>query len=413
MFDNFIPEIMLCSIALFTLLLGLFCWQKVLASIAISLLAMLTGFVAYYDIAPYDLQYNIDNIVPWYKILLLLFTLFACVIWNKLSRAKAFEYIPLLLLHCLGGFVMISAIDFLSLFVGLELQALVSYILVTMGGDVKSSEAGIKYFCLGAAVTCILLFGISLIYGISASFNYSAFTNNILSSIGIILVILSLMFKLAAAPMHMWLADAYQGAPVFSLNVLASSNKFSALVALINILTNININFALLETLKNIFIVCGIFSVLVGSFGALWQNNFKRFLAYSGILDVAYVLFCLATQDYTLATIYISVYIFNVLALLGTMVYLKLDIENLSIPSLAGHILDCVFPQSIFYKGLFLVCVLSLMGLPPLPGFIIKYYAFSSIITHGYTTLAMLLAAASCLAAYYYLKFIRCAVNLR
>lgn len=400
---SFLPEVLLLSIALLTLLLGVFGFANSakLPIFSAILLSSLSGFMLIYD----------SGSITWLKILLLMFAVLALYLRQFSYTEQSFEYIPLLLFSCLAGFIIISAKDFLSLFMGLELQSLAAYILTGVLGKVShndkqsyyiSAEAGIKYFSLGAISSCLMLFGISLIYGINHSIGYSSLPVGKLESLAMILILLSFLFKLAAAPMQMWLPDVYQGSSIFSLNIFISVNKLSALIGLNNLLIHVFNQPGLLIIIDKLLIASMILSLFVGGFGALMQDNFKRFIAYSSIFDIAYVLLSLLCRNYQLSVVYLLIYTINLLALISAITYAKLDHDKLELKGFTGLL------KSRRFAGVGVIfCLFSLMGMPPLLGFIGKYYVIVDAFANGYNLLAFGFIVITLASSYYYLRVIK------
>jgi NADH-quinone oxidoreductase subunit N len=404
-----LPEILLLSIALIAQLLSLFFkissqnLVKVVSCLVVLILVSIVNSKIGWDGCSYDTSQFAHSIKGLLLYFWIISNIFFITTQRILNTNIDLEYVSLSLLSCLGGFIAISAMDLLTLFMGIELQALVSYILTSLyKRSSNSSEAGIKYFSLGAMSSCLMLLGISFIYGFNGSISYPELTGanlSIVSQFGAVLIVLGLLFKLSAAPMHFWSPDVYQGSPVFSLSMFISVNKLAALVALINLMISVFNNMQIINVVLQIAIVA---SLIIGSLGALMQTNFKRFIAYSGIFNVSYVLLALVIGQYDLAIFYLVVYIINAMVILGLLLAMNIDPDSLSIADLKGlYYIDKI--QTI-PLGLSL---LSLIGIPPFLGFVAKYYVLYTAVFNEYYYLALCASIVTVIAAYYYLRIIK------
>ena len=325
------------------------------------------------------------------------------------------EFVVLILFSVVGMLVMLSANDFLSLYLGLELQSLCLYILASFDRDnVLSSEAGLKYFVLGALASGILLYGISLIYGFSGTINFTAFSilydNSIENSvsigvlIGMMMVVVALSFKVAAVPFHMWAPDVYQGSPLPVTAFFAIVPKIAAITILARLLL---VHFDIwLDSWLQIITVLSIASMIIGALGAIKQNNIKRLLAYSAIGHVGYMLIGVATQNETgleALTIYMIVYgllsagIFALIVMTQTK-----GNENYELSILSG--LSKTHP---IIASSIATIMLSMAGIPPFAGFIAKFYIFIAAVKSGLYLLTVVGLLTSVASAYYYLKVIK------
>jgi NADH-quinone oxidoreductase subunit N len=336
------------------------------------------------------------------------------------------EFLALLMIATSGGMVLISANDFLTFYLGLELQALSLYLLAALNrNSAKSSEAGMKYFILGCLASGILLFGISMIYGLSGTTNFKALTDlyhpgngakieiPVGVMFGFVLVLTAMFFKIAAAPFHMWSPDVYEGAPTISVTFFATVAKFTAIIALLRLVSSLAIGWAGIE---KIFIFTALFSLAVGSFGAIFQKNFKRLLAYSSIGHVGFILLGMAKFDkesliacllYAVIYAVISVGSFGFLILMRSSDEEKAesDAENektFTTSSLSG--LAKTNPLMAFCLA---VLMLSSAGIPPLAGFFSKFYILTAAITHGFLLTAIFAILFSVISAYYYLRIVK------
>jgi len=380
--------------------------QKRLASISNILLIAIFGLYHFKDNVLFD-QF-INNIACIYG----LFLIASCALANLFfiytkNKDFAWEYLPLNLFNLLGGFVVISSDNLLTLFLGLEIQALVCYILCSFlhGSYPLASEASVKYFSLGAINTCIILFGISLIYGFVGSINYSVISSaelNLAARLGICLVILGLLFKLAAAPLHAWMLDVYRESSIFALSTFMSISKITALLALIILLRETMHSWPLERVVTPILQFSAALSLFVGCFGALKQENFKRSLAYNGVFNISYVLMSLSLLEYNLALMYFIVYAINSLLVLSILASSSIDVDNLEINHLSS--LKAISKSRAVYLG---ISILSFIGIPPLVGFSTKYYVLYSLFLNGRYILVLLGLLTTLVSSFYYLRIIK------
>lgn len=324
---------------------------------------------------------------------------------HEISR---YEYPLLMVLASLGMGIILSANDLMTLYMGIETLSLSSYVLAAFHRDsARSSEAGLKYFVLGALASGMLLYGSSLIYGFTGTTSFDGLAlagESVGAMFGMVLMIVGLAFKVSAAPMHIWTPDVYEGAPTPVVAFFSSAPKFASLVVFANVM------FTLFGTVIDqwqliIAIVAGL-SMIVGSLGGLTQTNIKRLLAYSSIANVGYALIAVAAGAafgapalITFATIYVvsSLGLFaGVLAMRrrGGMVE--------SIQELGG----LARRQPIFTIAM-TVLILSVAGLPPFGGFFGKYEVLRAGVDAGLIPLAIMLVIASVISLGYYLRLLK------
>ena len=362
-----------------------------------------------------DLIVN-DRLVVFLKSLVLLSGIVVLIISEKyrtLKKLYLFEYPVLILFSILGMLVMLSSNDFITLYLGLELQSLSLYVLAAIKKDsLKSSEAGLKYFILGALASGFFLFGVSLLFGITGTTTYTVLSNNILSVennsllliFSIILILSSIAFKLSIAPFHMWTPDVYEGAPTSVTAFFAVVPKIAAIGVLMRILYIALIDIHLIW--NQLILILGMLSIFVGAFGALLQINIKRLMAYSAISNIGYIFLALSLGSQIgleASLIYISVY---TVSTLGSFAFiLSMEKDNImlnNISSFAG-----LSKSNPFYAICFSIILLSLAGLPPLAGFIAKFYIFKAIIIADYLWIAVVGIMGSVISAYYYLNIVK------
>jgi NADH-quinone oxidoreductase subunit N len=306
--------------------------------------------------------------------------------------------------------IMISSNDLIVFYMGLELQSLGLYVLATFNRDqLKSSEAGLKYFVLSALSSGLLLYGCSLIYGFSGTTNFDIISNQLNSNdyaltFGIVFILVGLAFKISAVPFHMWAPDVYEGSPTTVTLFFTIVPKIAALTVFIRFLYVPFLN--LLEQWQMIIIFLSIASMLFGAVAAIGQTNIKRLVAYSSIGHVGYTLAGLATatnEGIQSSIIYISIYIVMNLALFSCLLMLKRkeqyyeDLEDLSGLSKNHPLLSISL----------LIILFSLAGIPPLAGFFAKFYIFKSVLEQSMYFLAIVGLLSTVVAAFYYLRIIK------
>ena len=330
------------------------------------------------------------------------------------------EFLALMMIATVGGLLMISANDLLLFYLGLELQALSLYLLASFNvKSAKSSEAGIKYFILGSLASGLLLFGISLIYGYSATTNFTLLQEFISKLkpeeipigivFGMVMVATAMFFKISAGPFHMWAPDVYQGAPTIVLAFFGTVVKFSVVMSLIFL--SLNISWIILS---KILLIVAITSIIVGSFGAIYQKNLKRLFAFSSITHIGFVLLALSPLDKSIFNSCIFYMIIYSIISLGTFSFLTImrspkEIENdetdektFDISSLAG--LAKTNPLMAFSLA---ILMFSTAGIPPLAGFFSKFYILKSAITFGLLPYAIIAVIFSAISAFYYLRIVK------
>ena len=332
--------------------------------------------------------------------------------WEGIDRP---EFHLLVMLAIVGMFVMISANDLLALYMGLELQSLPLYVIAAMRTNaIKSSEAGLKYFLLGALSSGLFLYGASLIYGFAGSTSYPQIAASLSIglpadmliglTVGMVFVLVGLAFKMSAAPFHMWTPDVYEGAPTPVTAFFAIIPKFVSMAALMAFTYQA---FGLMaEQWSQILIALSIASMLIGTMGALMQHNIKRMLAYSSISHVGYMLAGFSTampSGASAVMIYMSAYIFMTAGTFAILMSLRREGEPIEkFSDLAG--LSASHPQAA--AGL-MILMFSMAGIPPLAGFFCKWYIFLAVIEAGLIPLALIGVLTSVVGAFYYLRIIR------
>ncbi len=414
------PEIFISLSIMFLLILGVFKKKSSIIIQNFSLLVLLVTAVIVFNetlgIKEKFLFNNsviIDYLSSFMKIITLLGAfLVLSISSNYLKTFNIFkiEYPILILSSVLGMMIMISSNDLIVFYMGLELQSLALYVLATFNRDqIKSSEAGLKYFVLSALSSGLLLYGCSLIYGFTGSTNFNLIANQLNSNeysltFGIVFILVGLAFKISAVPFHMWAPDVYEGSPTSVTLFFTMVPKIAALTVFIRFLYVPFLN--LIEQWQMILIFLSIASMLFGAIAAIGQTNLKRLIAYSSIGHVGYILAGLSTgsnDGIQTSVSYITIYIIMNLALFSCLLMMKRDnkyyedIEDLSGLSKNHPILSLSL----------LIILFSLAGIPPLAGFFAKFYIFKSVIEQSMYFLAIVGLLSTVVAAFYYLRIIK------
>ncbi len=410
-FYQFIPEIFILALILLTLCFGLFNKDR---SIAINTLGfflltlILINFGKDFYIST-DISLNTINLFVLSKIILSIGSIVFILLSKrplKNENLYRYEYILFILFAILGSFVLISSDNFLTAFIGLELQSLSLYLMAAFNTkNLKSNEAGIKYFSLGALSSGFLLFGISMIYYDTGTFymqNLNNFTT--ISEIGLSLILISLFFKVSAAPFHIWTPDVYEGSPTISTLFFASLPKFASLIFLFRVYQELNISG--IQSLNYIFqIVCAI-SLLVGVYGAITQKVIKRLLAFSSINHIGFMLLGIMSYQFMsegTLFFYLIIYLITTFGIFAVLLNLRtVEGEFTKISQLNG----LRFTSNSKSISM-LVFFFSLAGIPPFAGFFAKFFILSASITDGFFFLSIVAVLSSVIAAFYYLTIIK------
>ena len=417
-FNLIIPEIFLSLSIFITLLIGVFFKNSynLVTNITYVIIACLLLIIFNSFNESGNLFFNSfvsNSFINFFKILILLGTFFVLLITQnfiKETKINYFEYPLLLLFSVLGMFFMISSNDLMSFYLGLELQSLALYILASFDRDnLKSNEAGIKYFVLSALSSGLLLYGCSLLYGFTGSTNFEEINlktelENTGTTFAMVFILIGLAFKVSAVPFHMWTPDVYQGSPSSVTSFFAIVPKVAGLAILIRF---VQIPFEqLIDQWKNILVFMSLASMILGAVAAIGQTNIKRLIAYSSIGHIGYALAGISTgtvTGYSSSVAYISIYVIMNLGVFGCIFLMKKDGKYCEdIKDLAG-----ISKQNPLLAISFLIIMFSLAGIPPLAGFFAKFYVFMSVIESGMYTLAIVGLLSTVISAFYYLRIIK------
>ena len=415
-----LPEIFVSLSIMFLLILGVFKKNSSQLTFNLSLLTFLIATIFTINetfsverITLFNESIIIDHLASLMKIITLIGGFLVLVIsssYLKIFKIYKIEYPILILSSVLGMMIMISSNDLMVFYMGLELQSLALYVLATFNRDqLKSSEAGLKYFVLSALSSGLLLYGCSLIYGFSGSTNFDVIANKLNSdeyvlTFGIVFILVGLAFKISAVPFHMWAPDVYEGSPTTVTLFFTMVPKIAALTVFIRFLYVPFLN--LLDQWQMIIVFLSIASMIFGAIAAIGQTNIKRLIAYSSIGHIGYTLAGLATgsnDGIQSSIIYISIYVIMNLALFSCLLMLKRKdqyYENLD--DLSG-----LSKNHPLLSLSLLIILFSLAGIPPLAGFFAKFYVFKAVIEQSMYFLAIVGLLSTVIAAFYYLRIIK------
>ncbi len=356
-------------------------------------------------------MFSLDDYAVFFKqaflIGAILVVLFSLDTVEHLPHSHA-EFYVLLLFAVVGMMVLSSANDLITLYVGIELMTFSFFILTGyVLSDSRSTEAAIKYLVLASAASAVMLYGMSLLYGLSGQMNYAALASGLAASpallVGGVLLLSGFAFKIAAPPFHMWAPDVYEGAPVPVTAMLAMGSKAAGFAAMIRVFTNVfqatGYPWALLALLLS-----GA-SMLVGNIVAIPQTNIKRMLAYSSIAQAGYILTGLVagtTAGVKGMMFYLMIYVFANVGAFGVVAAVSRHCKSERIKDLAG-----LSQQSPMLAVVMTISLLSMAGIPPLAGFMGKFFLFSAVIDAGYLGIAVLGFVLSMVSVYYYLNVVK------
>ena len=419
------PEVVLVVGAMALLMVGVFRPETDRDAEAIGWLAICVIIVAVWLLLDqphtkqilFDGGFVIDGFARFLKILTLIATAGALVMsfdYMREAGALKFEYPVLVLLASAGMMVMISANDLLSLYLGLELQSLALYVVAAIRrDDLRSSEAGLKYFVLGALSSGMLLYGASLIYGFTGSTSFTKIAavssapgaaQNIGLIIGLVFLLVGIAFKVSAVPFHMWTPDVYEGAPTPVTAFFAAAPKAAAVALLMRVTLGAFPGIG--PQWQQVISALAIASMGLGAFAAIGQTNIKRLMAYSAIGNIGYMLIGLAAGTPEGASgliFYLVIYVAMTLGAFACILAMRRPqgmVED--IDELAG-----LAQTNLAMASVLAVLMFSLAGIPPLAGFFAKFYVFAAAVKQGLWPLAIFGVLASVVGAYYYVRIVK------
>ena len=420
-----LPELFLLSAIAIILLFDLFISDRLkhITYYLSQLALLLTGFLAFNLIGESAIIFSgtfvLDTLGSTFKVFILGFAIIALAYtrhYLKVHDLLRNEYFILALMSILGMLIMVSGHSLLTLYLGLEIMSLSLYALIATARDRTAAiEAALKYFVLGAIASGLLLYGMSMIYGISGSLNIAQISNfasaatlgsqqTLILNFGLVFLVIGVAFKLGAVPFHMWVPDVYQGSPTSVTMFLSTVPKIAAVAILIRLL--IDGLGSLQHYWSDLFMILAILSIAIGSLVALNQTNIKRMLAYSTISHIGFVLLGFVTgvvDGYGAAVFYVLTYILMSLAAFGVIIALnKNGFEADQIADFQG-----LSKSSPWLALIMLVVMLSMAGVPPFIGFYSKLFILQQVVAEGYVLLAVLAVIFAVISAYYYLQIIK------
>src|SRR5712672_1885351 len=415
-----LPELVLAGGGMGLLMLGAYREQeitKLVTGLAVGLLVVvgvLELMLPEGKLTTFGGSFIVDDFARFLKILALIgsgATLVLATEFLSDPSRRIFEFAILVLLSTLGMMVLISAGDLIMLYLGLELMSLALYVVAASNRDnIKSTEAGLKYFVMGALSSGMLLYGASLIYGFTGTVSFAGIAAATKAGAGVgivfglVFLLAGLCFKVSAVPFHMWTPDVYEGAPTPVTAFFASAPKVAAMAVFTR--ATLTAFPGILSQWQQIVVFVAIASMALGSFAAIGQKNIKRLMAYSSIGHMGFALVGLAAGTAEGAQgvlVYIAIYVSMTLGSFAVILTMKRNgqhVENIS--DFAG--LSRTNPLLAFF---FAMLLFSLAGIPPLAGFFAKWYVFVAAIKAGLFTLAVVGVVTSVVGAYYYLSIIK------
>ncbi|MBV9461701.1 MAG: NADH-quinone oxidoreductase subunit NuoN [Bradyrhizobium sp.] len=413
------PEIVLALGAMVLLMLGAYRGQgtTLLVTVLAVCLLVLTGVLELTlpagKLTTFGGSFIVDDFARFLKIVALIGSIATLILSREFlsdPSSRIFEYSILVLLSTLGMMVLISAGDLIMLYLGLELMSLALYVVAASNRDnAKSTEAGLKYFVLGALSSGMLLYGASLIYGFTGTVSFAAIAaaakaGNIGLIFGIVFLLAGLCFKVSAVPFHMWTPDVYEGAPTPVTAFFASAPKVAAMAVFVR--AAMTAFPGVVTEWQQIVVFVSIASMALGAFAAIGQKNIKRLMAYSSIGHMGYALVGLAAgtpEGAQGVLVYLAIYVAMTLGSFAIILSMRRNGQNVEqISDFAG--LSRTNPTLAFFFAMFLF---SLSGVPPLAGFFAKWYVFVAAIRAGLFTLSVIGVLTSVVGAFYYLSIVK------
>ncbi|NOQ51691.1 MAG: NADH-quinone oxidoreductase subunit NuoN [Desulfuromonadaceae bacterium] len=424
-FQAIMPSLVLCVFGMALLLVSVFSPRGKTSHVAwLSVAALvITGFVTLMSWnnpqAGFAGSVVLDNFATFFSMICIIAAALTILMSDEYLKREGYpvgEYYPLILFTTAGAMWMASGTDLMTIFLGLEVLSVSLYVLAGFfRRQTRSNEAGLKYFFLGAFSTGFLLYGVALIYGVTGTTKVAGIaefvktmpdaTSNVMFLAGAGLLITGFLFKVAAAPFHMWTPDVYQGAPTPITAFMSAGPKAAAFAAFMRV-TIVSLD-SIQAELITVFWVLAVLTMTVGNFIALSQKDVKRMLAYSSIAHAGYALIGMVAWNevgwsgimfYLLVYTFMNIGAFAVLVLVG-----KKGEDNLTLDGLAGM----GYKRPLMGVAL-CIFLFSLMGMPPTAGFAAKFYVFAGAIKAGYIWLAIIGVLNSAVSLYYYLRVMVC-----
>lgn len=419
-FGPALPEIVLALACLVSVVVGALRGDRALPLIeGIIGVALVAAVLLLLDfgagrVTTFNSAFVVDHFARFMKVLTLVGALVCLVLSRAFLAAEGmgrFEFPILIGLSTIGMMIMVSANEMISLYLGVELQSLALYVLASLKRDnVKASEAGLKYFVLGALSSGMLLYGMSLVYGFTGSVTFATIAEAVEGAhgagvvLGLVFILAGLAFKMSAVPFHMWTPDVYEGAPTPVTAFFASAPKMAAVAITTRMLVDA---FGHVKPQwQPIIVFVAIASMGLGAFGAIGQSNLKRLMAYSSIGNMGYALVGVAAGSAAGVegvAVFMAIYLAMTLGVFACLLALEANGQRIErIEDLAG--LSQANPGLAFVLA---TLMFSLIGIPPLAGFFGKFYVFAAAIEAKLFALAVIGMLASVVSAYYYLRIVK------
>ncbi|MFG1185548.1 NADH-quinone oxidoreductase subunit NuoN [Xanthobacter aminoxidans] len=414
-----LPELVLAVSAIVLILIGAFRGEgsaNLVTGLAIAVLAAAGVLVLLQpgtEVSAFNGSLVIDPFGRFMKVLVsigALVSLIMSVDWQAREKQAKFEYAVLVVIATLGMFMLVSAGDLIALYLGLELMSLSLYVVAAINRDsVRSTEAGLKYFVLGALSSGMLLYGASLIYGFTGSVNFLQIASiakepSIGLIFGLVFLVAGLCFKVSAVPFHMWTPDVYEGAPTPVTAFFASAPKVAGMAIFVRVLIEAFPHVS--HQWQQIVAFVSLASMVLGAFAAIGQRNIKRLLAYSSIGHMGFALVGLAAgtaEGVRGVLLYMAIYLMMTLGTFACVLTMRRKGQAVeTVDDLAG--LARRNPLMALMLG---ALMFSLAGIPPLAGFLAKYYVFVAAIQAGLYGLSVVGVLASVVGAFYYLRVVK------
>jgi NADH-quinone oxidoreductase subunit N len=419
-FGPALPEIILAAGVLILVLLGAIRGERSTEAVTGGALALLliALLVVVFQAPGRALALNgsfiVDGFARFMKVLTLIGSAAGLILagdYMRRERIYRFEFPILVVLSTIGMMMVISANDLIALYLGLELLSLSSYVIAAFHrDDVRSTEAGLKYFVLGALSSGMLLYGASLVYGFTGTISFPAIATSLIGPVstglvfGLVFVAAGIAFKISAVPFHMWTPDVYEGSPTPVTAFFAAAPKMAGMAMAVRVFMDAFPG--IVDQWQQIIVFISIASMAIGSFAAIGQRNIKRLMAYSSIANVGYALIGLAAgteEGIQGVAIYMAIYLAMTLGAFACILGMRRGnvmfeaVEDLSGVARTHPVLAFCFAMMMF----------SLAGIPPLAGFFAKFYVFAAAIQAGLVTLAVIGVVTSVIGAYYYLRIVK------
>ncbi|HWL03481.1 MAG TPA: NADH-quinone oxidoreductase subunit NuoN [Xanthobacteraceae bacterium] len=420
MLTPLLPELVLVVGAMALLMIGAFRGERAATAVNVLALfvlvaagALLVWWIPAGRLVGFGGSFILDDFARFLKLLILIGSAAALLMsldWLRSAGENKFEYAVLILLSTAGMLVLTSAGDLIALYLGLELMSLALYVMAAFHRDnVRASEAGLKYFVLGALSSGMLLYGASLVYGFTGTVSFAGIAKVVTEPslglvFGLVFLFAGFCFKISAVPFHMWTPDVYEGAPTPVTAFFAAAPKVAGMAMFVRVAVTAFPE--IVPQWQQIVVFVAIASMALGSFAAIGQTNIKRLMAYSSIGHMGFALVGLAAgtaEGVQGVLVYMAIYVVMSLGTFTCILAMRRDglaVERIS--DLAG--LSRTRPALAFF---FALLMFSLAGIPPLAGFFGKFYVFIAAVQAGLYVLAVLGVVTSVVGAYYYLAIVR------